>query len=128
MKSEHRHELKTNELERIASDWGHASERYLHQHTNLLIAGAVALVVLVIGGIYWRTSAGSYDSQGWRALSDAQSTADFGTVADKYAGNEEGRPVGPPARGGERTLKRSPSLLHRSRSRTFGPEKGRREL
>jgi hypothetical protein len=88
MKSEHRHELKTNELERIASDWGHASERYLHQHTNLLIAGAVALVVLIIGGIYWRTSAGSYDSQGWRALSDAQSTADFGTVADKYAGTK----------------------------------------
>jgi hypothetical protein len=88
MKSEHRHELKTNDLERIASDWGHASERYVHQHTNLLIAGAVALVVLVIGGLYWRTSSGSYDSQGWRALSDAQSTADFGTVADKYAGTK----------------------------------------
>ncbi len=88
MKSEHRHELKTNELERIASDWGHASERYLHEHTNLLIAGAVALVVLIIGVIYWRTSAGSYDSQGWRALSDAQSTADYGTVADKYAGTK----------------------------------------
>ena len=88
MKSEHRHELKTNELERIASDWGHASERYLHEHTNLLIAGAVALVVLIIGVIYWRTSAGSYDSQGWRTLSDAQSTADYGTVADKYAGTK----------------------------------------
>ena len=88
MKSEHRHELKTNELERIASDWGHASERYLHEHTNQLIAGAVALVVLIIGVIYWRTSAGSYDSQGWRALSDAQSTADYGTVADKYAGTK----------------------------------------
>jgi hypothetical protein len=88
MKSEHRHELKTNDLERIASDWGHASEHYLHEHTNLLIAGAVALVVLVVGVIYWRTSAGSYDSQGWRALSDAQSTADFGTVADKYAGTK----------------------------------------
>ncbi len=36
MKSEHRHELKTNELERIASDWGHASERYVQTHTNQL--------------------------------------------------------------------------------------------
>ena len=86
MKSEHRHELKTNELERIASDWGHASERYVHDHTNTLIAAAVVLVAIVIGVIYWRMSSGSFDRQGWRALSDAQSTADYGTVADKYAG------------------------------------------
>jgi hypothetical protein len=88
MKSEHRHELKTNELERIASDWGHASEQYVQQHTNQLIAAAVVVIAIVIGAIYWRTAAGSYVSQGWRALSDAQSTADFGTVADKYAGTK----------------------------------------
>ena len=85
MKSEHRHELKTNELERIASDWGHASERYVQDHTNTLIVAAVVVVAIVIGAIYWRMSAGSADRQGWRALSDAQSTADYGTVADKYA-------------------------------------------
>jgi nitrogen fixation-related uncharacterized protein len=85
MKSEHRHELKTNELERIASDWGHASERYVHDHTNQLVVAAVVVVAIIIGAIYWRMSAGTVDRQGWRALSDAQSTADFGTVADKYA-------------------------------------------
>lgn len=85
MKSEHRHELKTNELERIASDWGHASERYVHEHTNLLVAAAIVLIAVVIGIIYWRMASGSYDRQGWRALSDAQSTADYGTVADKYS-------------------------------------------
>ena len=85
MKSEHRHELKTNELERIASDWGHASERYVQDHTNQLIVVAVVIVAIIIGAIYWRMSSGSADRQGWRALSDAQSTADYGTVADKYA-------------------------------------------
>jgi nitrogen fixation-related uncharacterized protein len=85
MKSEHRHELKTNELERIASDWGHASERYVQDHTNQLIVAAVVIVALIIGAIYWRMSSGSVDRQGWRALSDAQSTADYGTVADKYS-------------------------------------------
>src|ERR1700674_5627923 len=88
MKSEHRHELKTNELERIASDWGHASERYVHQHTNQLVLAVVVLVAVVIGGIYWKISSGSFDSQGWRALSDAASPADYGTVADKYAGTK----------------------------------------
>jgi len=88
MKSEHRHDLKTNELERIASDWGHASERYVQTHTNLLVAAAVVLVAVAIGVIYWRMSSGSYDRQGWRALSDAESTADYGTVADKYAGTK----------------------------------------
>jgi len=88
MKSEHRHELKTNELERIASDWGHASERYVHQHTNQLVLAVVVILAVAIGAIYWKVSSGSQDSQGWRALSDAGSTADFGTVADKYAGTK----------------------------------------
>jgi hypothetical protein len=88
MKSEHRHELKTNELERIASDWGHASERYVHQHTNQLVVAAIVVVVLLVAFIYWRMSAGALDSQGWRAFADAQSTADYGTVADKYAGTK----------------------------------------
>lgn len=85
MKSEHRHELKTNELERIASDWGHASERDVQDHTNQLIVAAVVVVAIIIGAIYWRMSSGSADRQGWRALSDAQSTAEYGTVAEKYA-------------------------------------------
>ena len=85
MKSEHRHELKTNDLERIASDWGHASERFVQDHTNQLIVAGVVVVALIIGVIYWRMSSGSADRQGWRALSDAQSTAEYGTVADKYA-------------------------------------------
>ncbi len=89
MKSEHRHELKTNELERIASDWGHASERYVHEHTNLLIAAAVVRS--------WCSSSASsiggcrpapYDARVGARLSDAQSTADYGTVADKYAGTK----------------------------------------
>src|SRR5579863_5197894 len=86
MKSEHRHELKTNELERIASEWGRVSEEYVHKHTNQILIAAAVVVVAIIALVYWRFSTGSVDTQAWQALSNASTPADFGTVADKYAG------------------------------------------
>lgn len=88
MKSEHRHELKTNELERIASEFGHATEHFLHQYRNQLIVAVVAVVIAAVGLLFWRNAAGAGDRQGWRALADARSAADFATVADKYPGTK----------------------------------------
>jgi hypothetical protein len=90
MKSEHRHELKTNELERIASEWGHTAEHYVHENWLLLVA-AVVLVALTAGGVvYWRSASGVAGQQGWRELAAATKAADYGNVADKYPGTVAG--------------------------------------
>lgn len=86
MKSEHRHELKTNDLSRLVSDWGQALEQYVHQHTGQLAVVGVLVLAAIIGVFYWRTAAGAADSEGWRALANAQTDADLANVADKYAG------------------------------------------
>ena len=90
MKSEHRHELKTNELERIASQWGHTAERYFHENLTLLVVAAVAIVAVAGGVVYWRSSSGVAGQQGWREFASAAKTEDYGNVADKYAGTPAG--------------------------------------
>jgi hypothetical protein len=90
MKSEHRHELKTNELERIASEWGHTAERYFHENLALLVVAAVAIVAVAGGIIYWRSSSGVAGQQGWREFASAAKTEDYGNVADKFAGTPAG--------------------------------------
>jgi hypothetical protein len=96
MKSEHRHELKTNELERIASEWGHTAERYVHENLALLIVAVVVVLVAAGGVVYWRSSSGVTGQQEWREFADAsladgtKAAADYGNVADKYSGTVAG--------------------------------------
>jgi hypothetical protein len=90
MKSEHRHELKTNELERIASEWGHTAEHYVQENWMLL---AVAVVVIAIGAggvVYWRSSSGVAGQQGWREFATANNASGYGNVADKFSGSVVG--------------------------------------
>ncbi len=87
MKSEHRHELKTNELERIASELGHTAEHYVHDNWMLLAAAVVAILIGAGGVVYWRSSSGSAGQQGWREFASASKAADYGNVADKYSGS-----------------------------------------
>ena len=90
MKSEHRHELKTNELERIASEWGHTAEHYVQENWIVLVA-AVVLVAITAGGfVYWRRTSGTAGQQGWREFAAATKAADFGNVADKFPGTVAG--------------------------------------
>jgi hypothetical protein len=90
MKSEHRHELKTNELERIASNWGHTAERYFHENLTVLVIAAVAIAAVAGGLVYWRSASGVAGQQGWREFASAAKTEDYGNVADKYAGTPAG--------------------------------------
>jgi hypothetical protein len=90
MKSEHRHELKTNDLERIASEWGHTTERFVQENVMLIVAAAIVIIIAAGGLVYWRSASGSAGQQGWREFADASKTADYGNVADKYAGTVAG--------------------------------------
>jgi hypothetical protein len=84
MKSEHRHELKTNELERLATEWRDAAEHFVQEHPGWLGVGAVVVVVAIVGVLYWTSSSGRGDERGWQAMSKASSAADFANIADKY--------------------------------------------
>src|SRR5579863_4332876 len=88
MKSEHRHDLKTNELGRITSGVTRASEKYVHEHTNQLVIAIVAVIAIGIGVIYWVSASGSSDREGWRELSAATSADGFGKVAAKFPGTK----------------------------------------
>src|SRR5580704_12979648 len=90
MKSEHRHELKTNELERIASEWGHTAEHYVQDNLTLLVVAAVVIAIGAGGLVYWRSASGATGQQGWRELSGAAKAADYGNVADKFSGTVAG--------------------------------------
>ena len=127
MKSEHRHELKTNELERIASDWGHASERYVQNTRISLIVAAV-----VAGGDHDRRHlledvGRLLRSPGLARLVRRQVDGRLRHRGRQICRNE-GRSLGPASRGGGRTFQRNPSPVHRSRRGALGSEKGRREL
>ncbi|HEV3299331.1 MAG TPA: hypothetical protein VG055_06810 [Planctomycetaceae bacterium] len=90
MKSEHRHELKTNELERIASELGHTAEHYV-QENWMLLAAAVVVIALGAGGlVYWKSASGVAGQQGWREFASANKASDFGNVADKFSGTAAG--------------------------------------
>jgi hypothetical protein len=90
MKSEHRHELKTNELERIASEWGHTAEHYVQENWIVLVAAVVLVAISVGGVVYWRSASGVAGQQGWREFAAATKAADYGNVADKYPGTVAG--------------------------------------
>jgi hypothetical protein len=90
MKSEHRHELKTNELERIASEWGHTAEHYVQENWMLLAAAVVAIAIGAGSLVYWRSSSGVAGQQGWREFASASKASDFGNVADKFPGTAAG--------------------------------------
>src|SRR5438874_11255668 len=76
MKSEHRHELKTNELGRLTSDFRRTSERYVHEHRNTALAVAAAVAIGVVGLLFWMNRLGSIEREGWRAVAAAGKGAD----------------------------------------------------
>ena len=86
MKSEHRHELKTNELGKLAGQMAPFFETY----GNRLLTGLVAVSVVAAAVIYWqRTSRGAAEA-GWTMLSAANSPDKYAEVADKFPGTVVG--------------------------------------
>ena len=52
MKAEERHRLKTNELAQTLSEL----PQYLKEHGNQILIAAIALIVVLVGGIWWFTA------------------------------------------------------------------------
>ncbi len=82
MKSEHRHDLKTNDLGKWATEVGDSAGKYVNQ----IIAGAFGLVLLVAVAFYWSHSSSAAKTAGWNEIAAAKSAEEFANVADKHKG------------------------------------------
>lgn len=87
MKSEERQQLLTNDLGVVTT----RTVGFFERHIGTLI-GAVSLILLLGGGIYWWTrTADSETATGWTMLDSAQNLEEFGTVVDKFKGKPPGQ-------------------------------------
>lgn len=87
-KSEHRHELKQNDLAQLALKLGKQFEVY----GNQILLG-LAAVFLIAGAVIWTMRSSKADKErGWTAYAAASSAEDFESVADDvgYEGTEVG--------------------------------------
>lgn len=94
MKSEHRHELQTNELGRIVDQVGGVFDRYANQ----IMIGACAVAVAAAAFIYWSRTSRARDASAWSDLAGAHQAEEFlavweahpGTIAAQWARLQEG--------------------------------------
>ncbi len=82
MKSEHRHELQTNELGKIASEVA----PYFERNGSKILSGFIAVVVLGGGLYWWSQTRGSTESAAWTKLLTAQTAEDFAGISEEFPG------------------------------------------
>lgn len=87
MKSEHRHELKTNELQRVTAQF----MKNLEPYSNQILIGLVAVSVVAGGAVWFARSAGTANELGWTQLATAQSPEDLANVADEFPDRTVGK-------------------------------------
>lgn len=84
MKTEHRHELKANELSKVAVK----VESFYERHAGSIQWGVIGVAfVLACGIYYWRTTA-AVEAAAWNELSQSQSAEDFAQVAANFSGSK----------------------------------------
>lgn len=84
MKTEHRHELKENDLSKVAVK----VETFYERHAASLQWGIIGIAFLLACGIYyWRTTA-AVDAAAWNELSQSQSAEDFAQVSSDFSGSK----------------------------------------
>ena len=95
MKSEERHRLHQNELERIVEKAAPPVVTFYQQNQAAILGGGALLVVL-IGVVLWMNSGESADADGWNAMFRAQTEggetaiANFENIAETYADSGAG--------------------------------------
>lgn len=86
MKSQHRHDLQTNELGRVADKIAVSAEGFFETYGNRLMIGfcAVSLVAAIV--IYKVRRDHARDEAAWRDLSSARRAEDFAGVSERHPG------------------------------------------
>ena len=86
MKSEHRHELKTNELGQLAQ----RLLPFLEKHANRILIGFSVIALIAAAYIYWTRSSSVTANSGWTRIISANTAEEFENIAEVYAGSTIG--------------------------------------
>lgn len=84
MKSEHRHDLQTNDLSKLMVQ----AEPFVEKYGVKAVVAAGVIFVLVLGYLTWSSNRTGQEAEGWTRLAACTSTADFETVAEDFSGTK----------------------------------------
>ncbi|RMG39843.1 MAG: hypothetical protein D6725_04525 [Planctomycetota bacterium] len=87
MKSEHRHHLQENELEKLAR----IALSFLEKHRRELIIGVSAIVVIGLSALLYTHRSRASQESAWAQVLAASTAEDYGNVADTLAGTVPGQ-------------------------------------
>lgn len=91
MKSQHRHELQTNELGKVADKVAHGMEGFFETYGNRLLIGFCVASVVAAIVIYKFRKDHAADAVAWRDLANARNAEDFAGVAESHPGTAASR-------------------------------------
>jgi hypothetical protein len=84
MKSEHRHQLQTNDLSKLTDKVGHTVESY----SNQLLWVVCAILLVTAAGVWWIKTSRAKETSAWTSLASAQTAEQFADVAASHAGTQ----------------------------------------
>ncbi|NOX53700.1 MAG: hypothetical protein GXP27_04550 [Planctomycetes bacterium] len=84
MKSQHRHELQTNDLSKLLAK----ASKWYEQHGSKLTWAVVGVLAIVLIGTYWSRSSRAERAAAWSAFVRCRSPEDFANLAEDYDGTE----------------------------------------
>lgn len=80
MKSEHRHELQTNELGKLAEKASAGFDQYYNQ----ILYGMCALLLVTAGWVYWTRTSAATEASAWADVNSCQTPEEFADVAKRH--------------------------------------------
>lgn len=84
MNSEHRHELKENDLGKLTVK----AQSFFEKYGNQVLLGTIGALLLIGGIALWVNSSTSKAAAGWNRFVGAETAADYATVAEAFPGSE----------------------------------------
>jgi len=87
MKSEHRHELQTNDLSKLADKASHTLEAYYNQ----IMIGVCGVLLIAAVWIWWVRSERVAEAAAWADIAACRSPEEFAAAAEAHPGTEAAR-------------------------------------
>ncbi|MBI1347964.1 hypothetical protein GC163_16945 [bacterium] len=121
MDAQHRHQLQHNALQDLTLQ----TVPWLEKYGKTLVIGVVSVLLLVVAGAVWLSSADATHEAAWTKLSTATTVDEFGLVSDSYPGTLAG--VWAQLRSAELTLESGIAAMFTDRELALADLKSSRE-